>query len=275
MPKNLSSTLYSLVEKFSPNFTTDGKVLVCKFCEKSISFHRKFLVQQHIQSGIHIAAVKTNKEKKSQMFLCDSANQFSKSNYIAEMCQAFVSANIPFWKLENKAFASFLAKYTGKETPSESTLRKKYLKGTYENMMDFIRKQLIDKQIWVSIDETIDICGRYVANAVVGIMSSKKEESKIYLINSQFLEKVNHSTIARFFDDSMKLISENFNRDNVLLLVTDAASYMKKAAFGIKVLYSKMIHVTCVAHALHRVAECIRQHYQNIDNWVANLKKIF
>ena len=58
------------------------------------------------------------------MFLCDSANQLSKSNDIAEMCQALFSANIPFWKLENKAFASFLAKYTGKETPPESTLRK-------------------------------------------------------------------------------------------------------------------------------------------------------
>jgi len=275
MPKNLMSTLNALIKKFSPNFTTDGKVLLCKICEKSVSFHRKFLVVQHIESATHQKALKRNQEKKSQMFLCDSVNQDRKSDYFAEMVEAFVSANIPFWKLENKTFASFLAKYTGKETPSESTLRKNYVKVTYDNMMDYIRKQLNDKLIWVSMDETIDLRGRYVANAVVGILSSNKEDCKVYLVNSQILEKVNHNTIAAFFDDSLKLISENFDRSKVLLLVTDAAPYMIKAARGLQVLYSKMIHVTCVAHGLHRLVEYIRQYYQNIDNWVGNLKKIF
>ena len=50
---------------------------------------------------------------------------------------------------------------------------------------------------------------------------------------------------------------------------------MIKAGLGIKILYSKMIHVTCIAHALHRVAEFIRGRFQNIDCWVSNLTKIF
>ena len=71
------------------------------------------------------------------MFLTDSCNNNTKKlDYFAEMCEAFVSSNMPFLKLENKILSSFLAKYTGKATPSEFTLRKTYLKSTYDNTVE-------------------------------------------------------------------------------------------------------------------------------------------
>jgi hypothetical protein len=63
--------------------------------------------------------------------------------------------------------------------------------------------------------------------------------------------------------------------DNVLMLVTDAAPYMKKAAEGLSVSYPKLIHVTRIVHALHRVCGTIRVLYPNVDKLVANGKKIF
>jgi len=36
-----------------------------------------------------------------------------------------------------------------------------------------------------------------------------------------------------------------------------------------------MIHVTCLAHALHRVAEEIRIHFPNVDELINNVKKVF
>jgi hypothetical protein len=50
---------------------------------------------------------------------------------------------------------------------------------------------------------------------------------------------------------------------------------MKKAAEGLSVGYIKLIHVTCVAHALHSVCETIRVLYPNVDKLVANGEKIF
>jgi hypothetical protein len=54
-----------------------------------------------------------------------------------------------------------------------------------------------------------------------------------------------------------------------------AAPYIKKAAERLSVIYTKLIHVTCVVHALHRVCETIRVLYPNVDKLVANGKKIF
>jgi hypothetical protein len=47
--------------------------------------------------------------------------------------------------------------------------------------------------------------------------------------------------------------------NKVLLLVTDAAAYMKKAGKALVVTYPKMVHVTCLAHGLHNVCDEIRK----------------
>jgi len=74
---------------------------------------------------------------------------------------------------------------------------------------------------------------------------------KHFLINTQVLEKVNHSTTSKLLDRSLQIIWPNcIKQDHVLLLLSDAAFYMVKAGKVIKVFYSKMTHVTCLTHAL-------------------------
>lgn len=40
-------------------------------------------------------------------------------------------------------------------------------------------------------------------------------------------------------------------------------------------LYFKMIHITCMAHAIHEVAEEIRTNVQDINKLISSIKKIF
>ena len=63
--------------------------------------------------------------------------------------------------------------------------------------------------------------------------------------------------------------------NKVLLLLTDGAAYMLKAGFALKTLYPRKIHVTCHAHALHRVAEEVRSNYRDLDRFIAAIKAIF
>lgn len=44
---------------------------------------------------------------------------------------------------------------------------------------------------------------------------------------------------------------------------------------SLKVFYAKMIHFTCAAHALHRVAEFVRDNHSDVNKFVSNMKKIF
>lgn len=50
---------------------------------------------------------------------------------------------------------------------------------------------------------------------------------------------------------------------------------MVAAAKALKVLYPKMIHVTCAAHGLHRVADFVKDQFVDVNDLIANVKKIF
>jgi hypothetical protein len=55
---------------------------------------------------------------------------------------------------------------------------------------------------------------------------------------------------------STRVVAEKF-----LLFVTDGAPYMIKSGRHLKVFYPKIVHVTCLAHALNLVAEKIRYQF--------------
>lgn len=146
-----------------------------------------------------------------------------------------LAANIPLNKLANPQFKSFLAKYTGQNIPVESTLRIGYIDDCYTEKMNEIKKLINGKKIWISMDETTDIEGRYIVNTIIGILSHDGP-GEIFLINVEELDKTNHSTICKAFDRSLFLIwPEGLHYNDVLLFLTDAAPYTKKAARHLQV----------------------------------------
>ena len=50
---------------------------------------------------------------------------------------------------------------------------------------------------------------------------------------------------------------------------------MVKAAKGLQLMYPKMIHVTCLARALHSIAEEVLHIYSDVDNLMVNGKQTF
>lgn len=280
MPKqklSQSAKLKNIVKEYS-EFKTDGTVLLCTVCNKSVSSDRIFFVKQHIASVKHIQLKERHANKdKTQVFLLESESQFSKDILFQQkLCEAFVSADIPLYKLRNENIKNLFETFTNYKVPCESTLRSKHINRLYVNCIENIKKALKNQYIWISIDETLDAKGRNIANVIVGILSSNEETAKKkFLLNTAILKKTNHSSIATLFDDSIKILDVNFNKDMILLFVTDAAPYMVKAAKAIKTFYPKITHVTCFAHGLHRVCEAIRNHYENVDKIISNVKKVF
>lgn len=259
-------------------FSSDQNVLFCNFCECKVSTDKRFIVIQHLRTEKHKRAVERAKNRSNsnknftQQFMIDTTK---KSVFNRDLCKALLSANIPLNKLSNPKFRAFLSYYTNKDIPFESTLRKGYVNEIYEDTVNKIREHVKDKYIWVSIDETTDITGRFVANVVIGTLN-ENDAGKNFLLHSEELEKCNHSSICQLFDKSMHILWPNgIQHNKVLLLLSDAAPYMVKAGEGIKLFYSKIIHVTCLAHGFHRIAETIRLEFSKVDKLILNIKKVF
>ena len=99
-------------------------------CEIKVAAERKFTVVQHVGREKHIRAVQLASKKKSTQLLLQEAI-FTKGNKSSDFqknfCEALVSANIPFWTLNNTKLKSFLELHFGRPIPDESTMRKNYL----------------------------------------------------------------------------------------------------------------------------------------------------
>lgn len=204
-----------------------------------------------------------------------SAAVGKQSQFYKDLCNTFLAVDIPFYKLSNPVLRGFLEKYTNEHIPHESTIRKNYLPYCYEGTLSRICAYTADKKIWVSIDEARDATNRAIGNVVIGTLE-KDFPGRIFLLHTEILDVTNHSSIARLFDSAMKILwPSGVLHEHILLFISDAAPYMVKAAGGLQVLYSKMLHVTCLAHALHRVAEEVRACNKNIDSLIANTKRVF
>ncbi|PSN53697.1 hypothetical protein C0J52_02227, partial [Blattella germanica] len=192
------------------------------------------------------------------------------SEYYADLCKAFLSSDIPSYKLKSPELRTSLTKYTNFETPAESTLRKLYVPACYEQMLGKISAECENKK-------NMGKHGRItwkVGNVVVGALENNEILSKqCFLLACREISASNHVTMARLFNESLQLLwltGEKFG--NVLLLLTDSAPYMK-AAEGLSVSFPNMIHVTCIVHGLHRVCEQVRALYLEVDKLISNGKK--
>jgi hypothetical protein len=144
-------------------FAFDGSVLFCKICEVKVKCEKRFSVTQHLSTEKHIRASNRQNKNATQQLITTLTR---KSDFFKDLCEAFLKSNIPLEKLGNPHLRLFLEKYINKDIPSVSTLRKTYVNDCYEDTMNEIRNQILNKKIWVSIDETTDTEGRYMENVI-------------------------------------------------------------------------------------------------------------
>lgn len=126
------------------------------------------------------------------------------SDFVMELTECFLEANIPLHKISHPAIVKFIEKHTEYAAPSESTMRNKCLPALYDKCIDRLKTIAANKYIWISNDETTDCEQRYVANFVFGILGVDDERGRSYIFSSKVLEATNKSTIAAFCDESIK-----------------------------------------------------------------------
>ena len=152
---------------------------------------------------LHHERWNTLKLKSVQILLNEKKYLNFKSEFNEDLTKPKISAGIPFWKLKNLSFNSYLKKWIWQNVASELLLRKVHIKEWFKEKVNFIKNKIKGKNIWVSIDETTDTCGRYIGYFIIDILSDIKEEFKSFLINSNSFKVTNYIIIVRFFEDTI------------------------------------------------------------------------
>jgi hypothetical protein len=67
---------------------------------------------------------------------------------------------------------------------------------------------------------------------------------------------------------------QSVQEEEVVVLYSDAAAYMLKAATALKVFYQNLIHFTCMSRGLQHVAEEVRSNFPAINKLMLSTKKV-
>lgn len=144
----------------------------------------------------------------------------------------------------------------------------------FNSKLDTIRKIVGENDICIMMDETSDRCERLQINVLVSVLNG--ERSKPMLMHVEFASQCDASAIFRIFIKSCNLPwrTDDPPYERVKLFLSDQTAYMLAAGRNIKTLCPSMMHVTCLAHCLNRVAECVRNIEPTVDEFLGKFKEV-
>ena len=83
---------------------------------------------------------------------------------------------------------------------------------------------------------------------------------------------VNQQVVSRLIDDVIKSIA--CKREDFLLLLTDAASYMVATGKTLKELFPNLHHGICIAHLFQNCVEKVRAHFPSVGSLISSVKAV-
>ena len=169
----------------------------------------------------------------------------TKKDFKAQLVEAFLSADIPLKKIRNPLIVQLFTDL-GQAVPSE-TMCREHVHELAESEQGRIKELLMDKKVFLVVDKS-EIDKKKYLNVLVGDINVPE---KTYLLDCSVVETVNQNVMCAKIDDCLRNL--DIPRENFVLLLSDAASYM-------------------TAHMLHNCAEKVRSYFTEVDNLVARVK---
>ena len=121
--------------------------------------------------------------------------------------------------------------------------------------------QIFPKQVYFLVVDKSEIKKYEYFNVLAATIDNPNE---IYLIVCiQLIHNINSTVIIILSSNALE--KYNIERHQLLMIISDAASYMIKAMKGLNQDWHKIQHAKCLAHLVHNCAMRIRAFYKYFD----------
>lgn len=276
MAPNLSKLIDRLIKDDKVLTRRNQNVLFCEACDTELTIHgnnAKSTIIAHKKTIKHTRNYALwTKDPLIQKTLIETSD--AKNIFFERLARLFIALNIPFYRLNHPELRLFIEDYCRKVCPDESTLRKYYLKPLYDETMHKIVREIDGSPFYIQIDESTMYNRRIVA-VLVGKLNGQKPHSMLFNL-VELNEAPNHANIQQVVINSLHLImGDDFDYERFRLLLSDQAAYMLAAGNTLKTIFPKLLHVTCLCHALNRVSSLAQEIYPQVDLLVTKFRKVF
>ncbi|KAF7701608.1 hypothetical protein CDIK_0684 [Cucumispora dikerogammari] len=105
---------------------------------------------------------------------------------------------------------------------------------------------------------------------MAGLISNPKA---IFLLKTVSIKgSVNSAKVIKNIIYNLK--EKKISTEDVLLIISDSASYMLKAISRLNNVYVNMNHISCIAHLAHNCALKIKTNYKRVNLLISSMKAI-
>lgn len=261
----------------------NGNGIFCQLCATTLDFEERTVstrVKDHVATKFHQKKLKEREDgdksvQPQALAVMETQKELNeKSDFNRRLTQACMAADIPLHKLANPVLKEFLEKETKRQISHPNTLRN-YVSPLVEEKMEWIRNQVKGKAVYLIVDETTDPKSRFCVNVMIGTLDG--QPSKPMLLDVCFTEKNDNESIQQVIHRACNIIWPDVNVYPLLhLILSDQASYMLKAVKKLKetsFIYPNLKHITCIAHALSRVADKVSDDHELVNKYLVELKR--
>lgn len=276
MPPKLS--VGDRAKQFSKDgMVKSGDVLLCRFCNKRVSWDSSDAVKKHIASKSHVDATSTGKRQKTIFEAVEGAKEAkaAKLDLITSTLEMMVSANIPIEKADHPAFRNWIRQNVvgGGELPGSDTLRRQYLPSLAHTRKQKCIAALKEKKVAVMSDETTDKKGRAIYVVLLSTVEpTEKQERYVAAVTS--IDNVNGRSCARAISDALQDMEVDYSQ--VVAFVSDSAKYMTTCFNGLSILLpNEAIQVQCWAHKINLLGALLKDNLPELNQVVIAVKHVF
>eukprot|EP00095_Tigriopus_kingsejongensis_P011054 snap_masked-scaffold23_size669530-processed-gene-1.11 protein:Tk11054 transcript:snap_masked-scaffold23_size669530-processed-gene-1.11-mRNA-1 annotation:"PREDICTED: uncharacterized protein LOC100897935" len=255
MPKETNPS--ALIAEFGGSkvwwtYNATTKALFCQLCMISIDIKKKSSIKQHVSTEKHKRGIEreTKGEARQQHLWTSVVKRLSFTTDLAKMMEVPGAA------------------YCKQPVPGRNPLTKVIEEETKEHLQN-IKAKLSGKDLCIQVDETTDRQGRSMT-AILASPLDGQSLDRPFMIDCVDIITANNVTLQQAVIKSLsKLFGDEVDFNKLRVFLTDGAPYCIKAGLGLKSLCPNMLHITCLAHGVNRVAELARVTYPKANRLIS------
>ena len=190
-----------------------------------------------------------------------------REEFVLDYIKMCTVADIPLEKTEK--IRPFLRKHCPQAgaLPKDKQLRTMYVPRLFDKHFAALKEILKGKQVCITADETTDVRDNSILNVIATV------KGRPFLVGIVKMDACNHSTFSRAI--IMSVTDAGIAFDNVMAIVSDSATYCKKAYRDVlSVVFSQSVHVLCLAHIVNLAAEVFHHYgeFQHTSDLISMIK---
>lgn len=186
--------------------------------------------------------------------------------FLVLVVKSFIGAEIPLYKLRNTHLKGLFI-HMKFMLPSETSVRLYIKEKLYNEVVESIKSELKDKQLYLQVDEI------FMYNRNFFVLIGPIDQPDICLcVSVEIVPIVNHLIVKHII--TSVFFKYKLEETKPFLFLSDSDSYTKRSVLSLRTIFTNCSFVFCKVHILQNFCAKLKDFHPQVDSPIVRIKSI-